>query len=42
LQRGRIYFENRDKLAYVQSNFKKVHEVQVDGLTAAEIYRSGE
>jgi hypothetical protein len=42
LQRGRIYFENRDKLAYVQSNFKKVHEVQVDGLTAAEIYRSGD
>ena len=37
-QRGRIYFENHDKLEYVRSNFRKVHEVQINGLTAAEIY----
>lgn len=38
LQRGRIYFENREKLDYVRANFRKVHEIQINGLTAAEIF----
>jgi hypothetical protein len=38
VQRGRTYFENREKLAYIGSNFKKVHEVSIDGLTAAEVF----
>jgi hypothetical protein len=38
LQRGRTYYENRDKLAFIRANFKKVHEVSVNGLTAAEVF----
>ncbi|HET6670920.1 MAG TPA: glycosyltransferase family 39 protein [Pyrinomonadaceae bacterium] len=38
LQRGRTYFENREKLAYIRANFKKAHETQVRGLTACEIF----
>ncbi|HSS22793.1 MAG TPA: glycosyltransferase family 39 protein [Pyrinomonadaceae bacterium] len=38
LQRGRTYFENQDKLRFIRSNFKMVHEVQVNGLTAAEVF----
>ena len=38
LQRGRIYFENREKLEYVRANFRKVHEIRINGLTAAEIF----
>ena len=38
IQRGRIYFENRDKISFVQSNFRKVHEVRVNETTAAEIF----
>jgi asparagine N-glycosylation enzyme membrane subunit Stt3 len=38
LQRGRTYFENRDKLVFIRANFKKVHEVSVNGLTAAEVF----
>jgi len=38
VQRGRTYFENRDKLAYIRSNFKRVYEVQIEGLTAAEVF----
>jgi hypothetical protein len=38
IQRGRTYFENRDKIAFVRATFKKVHEVQVRGMTAAEIF----
>lgn len=37
-QRGRTYFENRDKLQFIRANFKKVHEVQVNGMTAAEVF----
>lgn len=40
IQRGRTYFENRDKLAFIRANFSKVHEVLVNGLTAAEIFAS--
>ena len=38
VQRGRIYFENREKLEYVRANFRKVHEIRINGLTAAEIF----
>jgi hypothetical protein len=38
VQRGRTYFENSEKLAYVRQHFKKVHEVYVDGLSAAEVF----
>jgi dolichyl-phosphate-mannose-protein mannosyltransferase len=37
-QRGRVYFENQKKLDYVRANFRKVHEVQINGLTAAEVF----
>jgi hypothetical protein len=38
IQRGRTYFENRDKISYVRTHFKKVHEEKVAGLTAAEVF----
>ena len=38
VQRGRTYFENRDEIAAVRANFKKVHEVKTEGLTAVEVY----
>jgi hypothetical protein len=38
IQRGRTYFENQDKIAFVRARFAKVHEVKVNGLTAAEIF----
>ncbi len=38
LQRGRTYFENREKLAFIRANFNEVHETQVRGLTACEIF----
>jgi len=38
LQRGRTYFENREKMAFIRSNFRKVYETQVRGLTACEIF----
>lgn len=38
VQRGRTYFENQDKLAFIRANFKKINEVQVNGLTAAEVF----
>lgn len=38
VQRGRTYFENRDKLAYIRANFKKVNEVSINGMTAAEVF----
>ena len=38
VQRGRIYFENKQKLDYMRSNFRKVHEVSVAGLNAAEVF----
>jgi hypothetical protein len=37
IQRGRTYFENRDKLVFIRTTFKKVHEVSVNGMTAAEV-----
>lgn len=38
IQKGRTYFENRDKIRFVQGNLTRVHEVKVDGLTAAEVF----
>ena len=38
VQRGRTYFENRDKLAFIRTNFKKVHEVSINGMPAAEVF----
>ncbi len=38
VQRGRTYFENRDEISAVQSSFKKVHEVKIEGLTAVEVF----
>ncbi|HEV2826901.1 MAG TPA: glycosyltransferase family 39 protein [Pyrinomonadaceae bacterium] len=38
VQRGRTYFENRDKLAFIRSNFEKIHEVSVNGMSAAEVF----
>ncbi len=38
VQRGRTYFENREKIAFIQTTFKKVHEVSINGMTAAEVF----
>ena len=38
IQRGRTYFENREKIAVVRATFKKAHEIQINGLTAAEVF----
>jgi hypothetical protein len=37
-QRGRTYFENRDELDFVRSNFQKVDEIRIDGLSAVEVF----
>jgi asparagine N-glycosylation enzyme membrane subunit Stt3 len=38
VQRGRTYFENRDKLTFIRMNFQKIHEVTIRGMTAAEVF----
>jgi Dolichyl-phosphate-mannose-protein mannosyltransferase len=38
VQRGRTYFENREKLAFIRANFRKVQEISVKGMTAAEVF----
>lgn len=38
LQRGRTYFENRDKMAQVRANFPLIFDVCVEGGQAAEVY----
>ena len=38
VQRGRTYFENQDKLAFVRSNYQKINEISVNGMTAAEVF----
>jgi hypothetical protein len=38
VQRGRTYFENRDKLVVIRANFEKVYEVSVNGMSAAEVF----
>lgn len=42
VQRGRIYFENRDKINFIRANFKKIHEVKVGEATAAEVFVKGQ
>lgn len=37
-QRGRTYFENREKLALVRARFPKVYEALVSGASAVEVY----
>ena len=38
VQRGRTYFENRDKLVVIRTNFQKVHEITIRGIPAAEVF----
>lgn len=38
VQRGRTYFENREELDYVRANFRRVHEVKIDGASAVEVF----
>lgn len=39
IQKGRTYFENREKMAEVRARYKKVFDVQVRGESAAEVYK---
>ena len=38
VQRGRTYFENQEELRFIRGNLKKIHEVSVNGMTAAEVF----
>jgi MFS family permease len=38
VQRGRTYFENREELDYVRANFRRVHEVTIQGASAVEVF----
>jgi hypothetical protein len=38
VQRGRVYFENQEKIKLVRERFEKVYEVPVEGAIAAEVY----
>ena len=38
IQKGRTYFENQDKLAFIRTNFQNVHQVSINGITAAEVF----
>ena len=38
VQRGRIYFENRDKINFIRAKFRKVYEVRINETTAAEVF----
>ncbi|HKO61366.1 MAG TPA: glycosyltransferase family 39 protein [Pyrinomonadaceae bacterium] len=38
IQRGRTYFENREKMQFVRANFRLIHEQKVSGITAAEVF----
>ncbi|HEX8140726.1 MAG TPA: glycosyltransferase family 39 protein [Pyrinomonadaceae bacterium] len=40
LQRGRTYFENREKLAEIRAHYRKVFEVTINGASAVEVYTS--
>jgi hypothetical protein len=42
VQRGRTYFENREKLIELRARFQKIHEVLVEGVSAVEVYVEGE
>jgi len=38
VQNGRIYFENRDKISFIRAKFRKVYEVRINEITAAEVF----
>ncbi len=38
VQRGRTYFENREEFDYVRANFKRLHEIKIDGASAVEVF----
>ena len=38
VQRGRTYFENREELDHVRAHFRRVHEIKIEGASAAEVY----
>jgi hypothetical protein len=38
LQRGRTYFENREKMAYARTRGRKVYEGFVGGVSVVEVY----
>jgi 4-amino-4-deoxy-L-arabinose transferase-like glycosyltransferase len=38
VQNGRTYFENRDKVELIRNDFKKIHEVSINGMPAAEVF----
>ncbi|MDT7541297.1 MAG: Dolichyl-phosphate-mannose-protein mannosyltransferase [Acidobacteriota bacterium] len=40
LQRGRTYFENREKMDEVRARFPRINVVAIDGIVAAEIYEA--
>jgi Dolichyl-phosphate-mannose-protein mannosyltransferase len=40
LQRGRTYFENREKMDEVRARLPKVHEELIDGASAVEVYEA--
>lgn len=39
IQKGRTYFENREKMREVLARYQKVFDVQVKGVSAAEVYK---
>jgi hypothetical protein len=39
IQKGRTYFENRDKMKEVRERYTKVFDIKVRGESAAEVYR---
>lgn len=38
VQQGRTYFENREELDYVRTNFRRIHEVTINGASAVEVF----
>lgn len=38
VQRGRTYFENREELDHVRAQFRRVHDVNINGTTAVEVF----
>jgi hypothetical protein len=38
VQRGRTYFENREELDHVRRNFRRIHEVTINGVSAVEVF----
>ena len=38
VQRGRTYFENREEFEHVRAQFRRVHEIKIDGASAVEVF----